>query len=63
MNTKPHAATDANGCPIRFFTTAGQVSDYTGAATLLSSLPSADWLMANRGYDAHWFREALKDKE
>ena len=42
--------------------TAGQVSDYTGAAALLGSLPAAEWLIADRGYDAHWFREALKDK-
>uniref|UniRef100_A4WNW4 Transposase, IS4 family n=1 Tax=Cereibacter sphaeroides (strain ATCC 17025 / ATH 2.4.3) TaxID=349102 RepID=A4WNW4_CERS5 len=40
----------------------GQVSDYTGAAALLSSLPAAEWLLADRGYDADWFREALKDK-
>ncbi len=26
--------------------TAGEVSDYTGAAALLGSLPSADWLLA-----------------
>ena len=31
MNTKLHAVTDAEGRPIRFFMTAGQVSDYTGA--------------------------------
>ena len=42
--------------------TAGQVSDYTGAAALLGSLPGAEWLIADRGYDADWFREALKDK-
>jgi hypothetical protein len=29
-----HAVTDANG-PLSFFMTAGQVSDYTGAAALL----------------------------
>ncbi len=62
MNTKLHAVTDADGRPIRFFMTAGQVSDYTGAAALLGSLPAADWLLADRGYDADWFREALKDK-
>jgi len=43
--------------------TAGQVSDYTGARALLSSLPTADWLLGNRGYDADWFREALVDKK
>ncbi len=42
--------------------TAGQVSHYTGAAALLSSLPDAEWLLADRGYDADWFREALSDK-
>ncbi|TNF10781.1 MAG: hypothetical protein EP320_16500 [Rhodobacteraceae bacterium] len=42
--------------------TAGQVSDDTGAAVLLRSLPEADWLLADRGHDADWFREALKDK-
>ena len=40
---------------------AGQVSDYTGAAALLDSLPKAGWLLADRGYDADWFRDALKD--
>ena len=37
-------------------------SDYTGAAALLGSLPQAEWLLADRGYDADWFRQALKDK-
>ena len=62
MNTKLHAVTDADGRPIRFFMTAGEVSDYTGAAALLGSLPKAEWLLADRGYDADWFRDALKDK-
>ena len=35
MNTKLHAITDANGRPLSFFMTAGQVSDYIGAAALL----------------------------
>jgi transposase len=34
MNTKLHALTDTSGRPLRFFITAGQVSDYTGAITL-----------------------------
>ncbi len=61
MNTKLHAVTDAEGRPIRVFMTAGRVSDCTGAAALLGSLPKAEWLLADRGYDADWFREALKD--
>ena len=62
MNTKLHAITDANGRPLSFFMTAGQVSDYTGAAALLDSLPKAQWLLADRGYDADWFRDALREK-
>ncbi len=63
MNTKLHAVTDAIGRPVTFFMSAGQVSDYTGAAALLRELPEADWLIADRGYDADWFRYALEDKE
>lgn len=62
MNTKLHAVTNANGRPIKFFMTAGQISDYTGAAALLSNLPEAEWLLADRGYDADWYRDALQDQ-
>ncbi len=40
----------------------GEISNYTGAAALLDGLPKAECLMADRGYDADWFRDALKDK-
>ncbi len=56
MNAKLHAVTDHTGRPIRFFVTAGQVSDDTDAATMSGSLPDADWLLADRGRDADWFR-------
>jgi transposase len=62
MNTKLHAVTDANGRPISLFMTAGQVSDYTGAAALFDSVPKAQWLLGDRGYDADWFREASQAK-
>lgn len=60
MNAKLQAVTDESGRPISFFMTAGEISDYTGAAALLSSLPSAQWLLTGRGYDADWFHEAYK---
>ncbi len=50
-----------NSFQLRFLT-AGQVSDYTGAAALLSSLPPAKALLADKGYDADWFREVLADR-
>ena len=62
MNNKLHAVADAKVRPIGFFMSAGPVSDYIGAAALLGSLQKADWLLADRGYDADWFREASKDK-
>lgn len=40
----------------------GQMSDYKGAALLLDSLPKARELLADRGYDAAWFRNALIEK-
>ncbi|NBZ90186.1 transposase, partial [Rhodobacteraceae bacterium CYK-10] len=51
LNTKLHAVADAKGRPLKFFMTAGQVSDYMGAAALLQDLPQAEWLLADRGYD------------
>ena len=62
MTTKPHAVTEGNGRPVRFFITAGQVSDYTGAAAVTNGRPEANWLLADRGYDADWFREGLIEK-
>lgn len=50
------------GRPIQLFLTAGNVSDYIDARALLPSLPAADWMLADRGYDADWFREGLKEK-
>ncbi|WP_245874840.1 IS5 family transposase [Desulfobulbus oralis] len=43
--------------------TAGQVSDCKGAALLMDAidaLPEARELLADRGYDADWFRDALR---
>jgi len=42
--------------------TAGQTSDYKGARQLLHLLPKAKELLADRGYDADWFRTALVEK-
>ena len=62
LNTRLHAVTDAKGRPLKLFMTAGQVSDDTGAAALPDSLPAAEWMLADRGHDADWFRDALQDK-
>lgn len=62
LNTMLHAVTDAKGRPLRFFMTAGQTGDNTGAAALLSSRPAAEGLITDREYDADWFGDTLKDR-
>ena len=37
----------------------GQMSDYKGAALMAPALPKAKQLLADKGYDADWFRAAL----
>ncbi len=63
LNPKLHAVTDAKGRPLKVFMTAGQVSNHAGVAALLGSLPAADWMIADRGQDADWFRDAFINKE
>jgi len=62
MNTKRHAVAEANGRRLSFFMTAGQVSDYTGAAAMLDDMPEGQWLLGDRGYDAASLRDALHAK-
>lgn len=61
MNIKRHAICDSQRRPLDLLVTAGQISDYIGARALLGGLPKVDWLLGDRGHDADWFREALKD--
>ena len=35
------------------------MSDYKGAALMMEALPPAKAMLADRGYDADWFRNAL----
>ena len=45
-----------------FFLSPGQMSDAKGALALLRDLPPARTLLADKGYDADWFRQALEDR-
>ena len=62
LTSKLHAVCDSEGRPRTLFLTAGQISDYTGTAALLSTPPPAKALLADKGYDADWVREALADR-
>lgn len=60
MNTRLHAVTERASTELLH--DRSQISDYTGAAALLDSLLTAEWMLADRGYDADWSREALEEK-
>ena len=40
----------------------GQMSDFKGAALMLPAMPKARELLADKGYDADWFRAALAER-
>ena len=51
LNTKIHLAVDAQGLPIRVVITEGSTADCTQAGRLIEGF-SADYLLADRGYDS-----------
>ncbi|MDR0679635.1 MAG: transposase [Puniceicoccales bacterium] len=62
LNSKLHAVCDGLGRPVRLLLIAGNVSDIVGAGELLKDLPEASYLLADKRYDAHWFREGLRQR-
>ena len=52
LNTKIHLAVDAHGLPVRVLITQGTTADCTQAGRLIEGL-SADYLLADRGYDSN----------
>ena len=63
MNSKLHAVCDGKGRPLVMLLSEGQMSDFKGAALMLPALPGAKELLADKGYDADWFREALANRK
>ena len=63
MNSKLHAVCDGEGRPLVMLLSEGQMSDFKGAALMLPALPRARELLADKGYDADWFREALANRK
>jgi transposase len=56
---KLHAVCDNCGRPLVMLLSEAQMSDYKGAALMLPALPKAKEFLADKGYDADWFRAAL----
>ena len=63
MNSKLHAVCDGKGRPLVMLLSEGQMSDFKGAALMLPVLPNAKELLADKGYDADWFRKALAKRK
>ncbi len=53
---------DGQGKPLILLLSEGQMSDYKGAALMVEALPKASMMIADRGYDANWFRAALAQR-
>jgi transposase len=62
LNSKLHAVCDGKGRPLVMLLSEGQMSDFKGAALMLPVMPRAKELLADKGYDADWFREALANR-
>lgn len=60
--TKIHMAADAHGLPIDFIITGGEVHDCKVAPEFIAQLPSADYTIADRGYDSEELREIIREK-
>ena len=59
LSTKIHAAVDALGNPVRFILTEGQSSEHDQADALIEGF-QADFVLADKGYDANDFIEKMQ---
>src|ERR1700722_11195624 len=62
LNSKLHAVCDSNGRPLVMMLSEGQMRDFKGAALRLPAMPKARELLADKGYDADWFRAAFAER-
>ena len=59
LHSKRHAVCDGTGRPLRIALTAGPRSEYDGARLLFADLPAAKQVLAEKGDDIAWFRDAF----
>jgi transposase len=60
--TKIHMAVDACGFPIEFQLTGGEVHDAKAAPALIGTLPTAEYTVADKGYDSEDIRDQIRQK-
>jgi transposase len=54
---------DTRGRPLVMLLSEGQMSDFKGTALVLPAMPGAKELLADKSYDADWFRQALATRK
>ena len=54
-------AADAQGLPIDFILTGGEVHDCKVASELMAQLPCADYTIADTGYDSEVLRQSIRE--
>lgn len=59
--SKIHMVVDSHGNPIDFEITEGQVHDIQMATELIERTPRSDYTLADKGYDAEYFRWVIKE--
>ena len=59
-STKIHMAVDAHGLPIDFEITGGEVHDCKVAPEFIAKFPSADYMIADKGYDSEELRDLIR---
>jgi transposase len=57
---KIHLAVDAYGLPIAFEITGGEINDCAAAPQLIAQLPSAEAIIAGKGYDSESIRQQIE---
>ena len=63
LNSKLHAICDSGRRPLVMLLGEKEISDYKGAALTLPAMPKAkEELLADKGYDADWFRAARQPR-
>ena len=62
LTSKIHMAVDAMGLPIGFEISGGEVNDCTAAPELLEQLPTAENVIADKGYDSQKVRDKITEK-
>lgn len=60
--SKIHLAVDACGLPVVFEITGGQVNDCTQAPALVAKVPTAQMIIADKGYDSEAIRKQVEQQ-